>query len=197
MIKKMSSHDLKPMKRPNILFLCGSLRRDSTNRGLLRAAATFLKPEQADIVWGSCDLPLYNADIAPVPEQVETLCKQIQEADAVLIGCPEYNWGMTGALKNALDWISMRPGAFASRGGLPVASLSAGGPVGALNASTQLKEFVVKSKAQYVETPNPVNIKLWDGPPKFDAHGNLTDDSFLPAIQSVVHLLLEKAQARP
>lgn len=90
-----------------ILGLSGSLRKASFNRKLLAEAVRAFGPctyTEADL-----NLPLYDGDLeeeSGLPESVKTLCDQIAAADAVIISSPEYNKGITGVLKNALDWIS-------------------------------------------------------------------------------------------
>jgi len=91
----------------NILAISGSLRAASINTALLRATARLAPPgmriEQAS---GLSDLPLFNPDIeASDPAPVAALRARIVAADAVLIASPEYAHGITGVLKNALDWM--------------------------------------------------------------------------------------------
>src|SRR5687768_5607295 len=91
-----------------ILGVAGSLRRGSLNRALLRAAAE-LAPEGVSIeMFDLLAVPLYNGDIEAGgdPEGVVALKAAIREADGVLFGCPEYNHGVPGVMKNAVDWAS-------------------------------------------------------------------------------------------
>ncbi|MBN9026847.1 MAG: NAD(P)H-dependent oxidoreductase [Rhizobiales bacterium] len=92
----------------HVLTLCGSLRAASSNRSLLRAAeliapagVTFEHYE------GIGELPHFNPDIeaGPLPVRVATLRARVDNADALLISCPEYARGIPGAFKNALDWL--------------------------------------------------------------------------------------------
>lgn len=89
-----------------VLALCGSLRAKSTNRGLIRYAQAHapdgMKIHCADLL----DVPFYNADLAAKPAAVETLLNEFAAADALLLACPEYNYSLAPALKNALDWAS-------------------------------------------------------------------------------------------
>ena len=94
-----------------VLSICGSLRKASYNMAALRAAVE-LKPmgmtiEIADI----SQFPLYNEDVRAqgFPPPVEKLRQQIRAADALLFVCPEYNYSMSGVLKNAIDWASRPP----------------------------------------------------------------------------------------
>ena len=92
-----------------ILGLSGSLRRASFNSGLLRAAAE-LAPAGTTITQGSIrDVPLYDADLeagAGIPQAVQTLQAQLRDADGLLLVTPEYNNGIPGVFKNAIDWLS-------------------------------------------------------------------------------------------
>jgi chromate reductase len=90
-----------------ILALCGSLRAVSMNAALLRATAQ-LAPAgiEVEIVGGIGALPLFNPDLeAASPAPVRALHASIDACDAVLIASPEYAHGVTGILKNALDWL--------------------------------------------------------------------------------------------
>jgi chromate reductase, NAD(P)H dehydrogenase (quinone) len=90
-----------------ILAISGSLRKASLNTALLRAVARIAPPGIEVVLYrGLGDLPLFNPDIEPnEPAPVVTLREQILAADALLIASPEYAHGVTGAMKNALDWM--------------------------------------------------------------------------------------------
>ena len=97
--------------RVSVLGICGSLRQASFNMAALRAALA-QKPADMDVtVADITQIPLYNEDVRQqgFPPSVETLRRQIKEADALLFACPEYNYSMTGVLKNAIDWASRPP----------------------------------------------------------------------------------------
>lgn len=102
-----------------ILGLSGSLRAKSYNAGLLRAAIE-LCPEGATILPGTITgVPLYNADEEAAdgaPPAVVTLREQLAAADALLMVTPEYNNGVPGVFKNAIDWMSSGEGAALFRG---------------------------------------------------------------------------------
>jgi chromate reductase, NAD(P)H dehydrogenase (quinone) len=93
----------------NVLALCGSLRKASINAALLRAAARVAAP-RADIEvpdWLG-RLPLFNPDLEGAPEMpraVQALHLAVANADALLIASPEYARGVSGTLKNTLDWL--------------------------------------------------------------------------------------------
>ena len=90
-----------------ILAISGSLRKASLNTTLLRAVARIAPPEiEVALFSGLGELPLFNPDIeAPEPAPVLALREHILAADALLIASPEYAHGVTGAMKNALDWM--------------------------------------------------------------------------------------------
>ena len=93
-----------------VIGLCGSLRKDSFNRKLLYEAVR---------LYGKCNfkeanlsLPLYNGDVEKLgyPKATLELYDDIKKANGLIITCPEYNKGISGVLKNALDWVSRVPG---------------------------------------------------------------------------------------
>jgi NAD(P)H-dependent FMN reductase len=91
----------------NILALCGSLRAASINAALLRAARR-VAPPGIDVQLGASlgDLPLFNPDLeAALPLAVQALHEAVGRADALVIASPEYAHGVTGTIKNALDWL--------------------------------------------------------------------------------------------
>jgi len=90
-----------------VLGISGSLRAASINSALLRAAQRLAPPEiELTIYQGVGDLPLFNPDLeASLPESVRALHAAVAAADALLIASPEYAHGVTGAIKNTLDWL--------------------------------------------------------------------------------------------
>jgi len=89
-----------------VLALCGSLRRFSMNAALLRATARLAPPGVIVNIFPPGDLPLFNPDLeADLPAPVRRLHAAIDGCGALLIASPEYAHGVTGVLKNALDWL--------------------------------------------------------------------------------------------
>ena len=128
-----------------ILGISGSLRRDSHNAQLLRAAALQLPPGVELELWEDLKaVPPYDADdeVLPRPRPVRELDAAIRAADAVLISTPEYNHSVPGQLKNALDWIS-RPLAQSPLRNKPVAVVGAStGLFGAVWAQAEVRKVL-------------------------------------------------------
>lgn len=177
-----------------VLGLSGSLRRDSHNRGLLRAAAATLPPDAELVVWDRlAELPAYDEDLdaAPAPEPVQALREAIAAADAILIATPEYNASLPGALKNALDWAS-RPHATNPLRGKPAAVIGAStGLFGAVWAQAEARKVLGTIGADVLERELPVG--------QVDAawapDGTLLDPDLRAALGELVDALV--AQARP
>jgi chromate reductase len=94
-----------------LLGISGSLRKDSFNTALLRAAQELAPAGTSIDVADIAQIPLYNEDVREkgYPQPVQTLRDRIRDADAVLIATPEYNYSIPGVLKNAIDWASRPP----------------------------------------------------------------------------------------
>jgi chromate reductase len=170
------SIDTSSLPRPLVVCgIAGSLRRASYNRALLRAAQE-VAPEGMEIriFDGMGDLPLFNEDVEAQgdPEPVQALKRAIAEADALLIATPEYNHGVPGVLKNAIDWAS-RPPRGSVLAGKPTAILGASpGVTGSARAQTQLRNSFVFTQTPAVLQPE---ILVYRAHEKFDAEGRLTD----------------------
>jgi chromate reductase len=142
-----------------ILAISGSLRRDSHNTRLLRAAAEMLPPGVELVPFdGLADVPPYNEDLDgdPAPSGVETLREAIEYADALLISTPEYNASIPGVLKNAIDWAS-RPFPDNVLRDKPVAVIGAStGLFGAVWAQAELRKALRHTGARVLDDELPV-----------------------------------------
>ena len=142
-----------------VLGISGSLRADSYNSGLLRAAAGVLPPgAELEIFEGLKAIPPYDADddldFGPAP--VRELRSAIEAADAVLIATPEYNASLPGVLKNALDWAS-RPHATNPLRGKPAAVVGAStGMFGAVWAQAEGRKVLATIGARVLDAELPV-----------------------------------------
>ena len=142
-----------------VLGIAGSLRADSHNARLLRAAAAELPPGWELERWeGLRDVPAYDEDrdVDPAPAAVRDLRDAIADADALIIATPEYNGSVPGALKNAIDWAS-RPRATSVLVGKPVLVIGATtGLFGAVWAQAELRKVLRTAGAAPLEEEVPV-----------------------------------------
>jgi chromate reductase len=144
------------MANLNVISICGSLRKGSFNRIVMNALPG-LAPEGMQIKEAPpfSEFPLYNADIqnsTGFPAPVQTLADAIRSADGVIFVTPEYNFGIPGALKNAIDWVSRLPNQpFA---GKPVALQSVSpGPVGGARVQYDMRRSMVFLDALTLNKP--------------------------------------------
>lgn len=171
-----------------ILGLSGSLRKGSFNTAALRAAAEVL-PEGVTLEIAEIgDLPLYDDDIrqAGYPASVQRLRDQLAGADAILFATPEYNYSISGVLKNAIDWASRPPEQpFNEK---PVAIMGAsGGILGTARAQYQLRQMLVFLNAHPINKPE---VMIGQAQTKFDAQGKLTDEPTREFIRALVAALV-------
>lgn len=159
-----------------IVALSGSLRQASSNTALLRAAAQLLPaPHSLDIL-AIGELPLFNEDLSSEEQLagVRAFREQIEQAQALLIATPEYNYGIPGPLKNALDWAS-RPSYRSPLAQKPVGILGASaGVVGTARAQGQLKQVLLGVIAQVFPYPE---FLVSSSSSKFNEQGELSDET--------------------
>jgi chromate reductase len=158
-----------------VLAFAGSLRRGSYNRALLRAAKELAPAGMTVSIFEIDEVPLYNGDVEEqgLPEPVARFKQAIQEADGVLIATPEYNHGVPGVTKNAVDWAS-RPPRQAPLNGKPVAILGASpGITGTARGQSQLRQAFEFTNSYCMPQPE---ILVYQAHTKFDAEGRLTDE---------------------
>jgi chromate reductase len=178
-----------------ILGLSGSLRRDSHNTRLLRAAANLLPPGvELEIVDGLGAIPPYNEDddrdVAPAV--AADLRRAVAGADAVLIATPEYNGSIPGQLKNVLDWLS-RPFPENALRNKPVAVIGAStGMFGAVWAQAEVRKVLKTIGARVVESELPVSKAL----EAFADDETLMDANLHRQLQEVVDALVEEVEVR-
>jgi chromate reductase, NAD(P)H dehydrogenase (quinone) len=178
-----------------VLGISGSLRRDSYNSGLLRAAADVLPSGvELEVFDGLKAIPPYDADddvdVAPAP--VRELREAIAGADAVLIATPEYNASVPGVLKNALDWAS-RPHATNPLRGKPAAVVGTStGMFGAVWAQSDARKILSTIGARVVDRELPVP----EAAERFDADGTLSDPEVEAQLSELMADLAEAVEAR-
>jgi len=175
-----------------ILGISGSLRRDSQNTALLRAAAELLSPDVEFVLWdGLKDVPPYDQDddVEPAAPAVAALREAVANADAVLIATPEYNSSVPGALKNALDWAS-RPYATNAFRNKPVAVVgSSAGAFGAVWAQADLRKVLAAMGARVAD----VEVAVGHAGEKFDDEGRLLDEDVRTQLRDALATLVGEA----
>ena len=176
-------------KTVRILGIAGSLRRESYNRGALRAAQQLI-PEGATLdVFELDGIPGFNQDKEQnPPEKVAELKRRIVEADAILFVTPEYNYSVPGVLKNAIDWAS-RPYGESAWNGKPAAIMGASiGGIATARAQYHLRQIMVFLNMFPLNQPE---VMIGNAAERFDAQGNLTDDTTKEYIRKLLENLVE------
>ena len=172
-----------------ILGISGSLRHDSHNTMLLRNV-----PLDLELWEGLKEIPPYDEDddVEPAPAAVAALRAAIAGADALLVATPEYNASVPGQLKNAIDWLS-RPRVGAALQNKPVAVIGAStGAFGAVWAQAELRKVLATAGARVVDA----EVAVGHAPTRFDADGELLDESIKEQLQEAVDTLLAELPAR-
>jgi chromate reductase, NAD(P)H dehydrogenase (quinone) len=158
-----------------VLGISGSLRRGSFNTAALRACAQ-LMPAGMTLDYARIDdLPLFNQDVfdAGLPEPVKRFRAEVTAADGLLIASPEYNFSLSAALKNAIDWGSRAPNqVFQEK---PIAVFSAtSGPLGGPRNQYDLRRILTQIWGHVLPRPE---VFIGNAQAKFDAQGRLTDET--------------------
>lgn len=169
------------MATPKLLTICGSLRKGSFNRKLLANAVDAFG--DAEVMDADLNLPLFNEDLEEaegIPASVQALADQLNAADGVIIACPEYNKGITGVLKNALDWISRTEGT--KFNGKPTVVMSANaGRTGGETGQFTVVHCLLPMGPQLVLGPM---VLVAGAHGEFDEDGKLKSDSYKKAVQA-------------
>jgi chromate reductase, NAD(P)H dehydrogenase (quinone) len=167
-----------------VLGMSGSLRKGSFNTAALRATAELLPEgmtlESADLR----DLPHYDDDVRLVayPPVVQHFRDRIKAADAILFVTPEYNYSVSGVLKNAIDWASRPPDQ--PFNWKPCAIISASGSLlGGVRAQYHLRHMCVSLNCFPLNAPQ---VYITEAPKKFDAEGRLTDQAARDLIRQLM-----------
>lgn len=158
----------------------GSLRHGSTNTALVRLAQRIAPPE-LQIEWLDWvdQLPWMNPDLErDPPEILQRWWTALRDADALLVGMPEYNWSPTPLAKNALDWATRPPNDRAIAGTV-VAFLGAGGRSGAAKAQDNLTLVLGFMGAHMVAQPPVTLSQIGD---RIDADGVTEDQEIIDAV---------------
>jgi chromate reductase len=174
---------------PKILAISGSLSRTSSNTELLRAAAR-LGSESAsvEVYQGMASIPLFNVDLdlEPAPSAVTDFRARLAASDAVIISSPEYAHGISGVLKNALDW-TVSSGDFYQK---PIAVFNAS-PRASI-AQESLMEVLRTMGSTIVEGASLAVPLLGK---HLDAEGIIADATIAPALRDAVAALADAITA--
>jgi chromate reductase, NAD(P)H dehydrogenase (quinone) len=171
----LENADLKAPSAVRVLGVAGSLRAASYNRALLRAVQEIAPAGMTIDAFDIAMIPLYNGDVEAKgdPAPVADFKQAIRAADALLIVTPEYNHGVPGVLKNAIDWAS-RPARESPLAGKPAGIMGASpGMVGTARAQSQLRQAFTFTNTPVMPQPEILVARARE---KFDAGGALTDE---------------------
>jgi chromate reductase len=178
-----------------ILAVSGSLRAESHNTSLLRAAAE-VAPAAVEVELfdpsGLAQLPLYDQDLdtGDPPASVLRLREAWGEADAILFATPEYNGSVPGGLKNAIDWASrpVREGALTNKTAAVIGAST--GQFGAMWAQADLRKILGAAGARVVGDELPVTRAH----ERFDGHGRLLDVELHERLRLTLETLAYEAE---
>jgi NAD(P)H-dependent FMN reductase len=172
----------------HILALSGSQRSQSLSSGLLRACRE-LSPAQLDIriFEAHKNFPLFNPELAP-PPAVLALHQAVADADALLIASPEYAHGVTGTIKNTLDWLVSHPPFV----GKPVAVLNPA--YQSFHADASLKEILTMMSAELIDD---ACVRIPVNGSNVDPHAIAASPRFAPAIAGALQAILGHLEHKP
>jgi len=158
-----------------VLGISGSLRKASYNTAILKAC-TELMPAGMTMTYARIDdLPLFNQDVldAGMPEPVKHFRAEVTAADGLLIASPEYNFSVSAALKNAIDWGSRPPNQVFQDKPIAIFS-SSGGPMGGARVQYDLRRILGQLWAHVLPRPE---VFVGSVASKVDAQGRVTDEA--------------------
>jgi len=176
-----------------IVGISGSLRKASTNTGLLRYVKTLSSEMNFDFeILDISQLPLMNEDLevdGQPPQVVVPFREAVKQADAVIFACPEYNYGVTPAMKNAVDWASRwTVGNVWDR--KPGAIMGSGGGFGTGRSQLALRQSFIYVNVLPLNKPE-VCIRRWSDPAPFNEEGDLVGEKEQGEVKSLVEALLQ------
>lgn len=182
-----------------LLGISGSLRADSHNTALLRAAQKLTPPGvTVEIYSGLRDIPPYDMDLDTPdrrPAAAQDLRDRVTAADGLLIMTPEFNYSIPGLLKNAIDWASTD---WTGVEGLPLlrkpVAIAGAAPTnfGSVRAQLALRQVFLWTDSDVVTKPEVIAFRAHE---RFDQAGNLTDEHTAALLRNLIDALAAKAQA--
>src|SRR5947209_5485879 len=177
-----------------VLGISGSLRRDTHNTKLLRAAGEMFERYgvEFEVYEDLKQVPPYDEDddLEPAPAAAAQLRAAVAGADAVFFSTPEYNHSIPGQLKNAVDWLS-RPAGSGALAGRHVAVIGASsGMFGAVWAQAELRKVLAAAGARVVEG----EVAVGHAPTRFDEAGRLNEPGLAEQVDAVVQALIAEVE---
>ncbi len=182
---------------PKILAFAGSTRQGSLNKKLVKTAADAARAAGAQVTLldlRDLSMPLYDGDLETaqgLPENAKTFKAMLLAHDGLLISTPEYNGGVSGVLKNSIDWASRavpnEPAKDCFSGKAAVLLSASPGILGGLRSLTSLQNILVHMKVLVVPEP----IAVGRAHEAFDSDGNLKDAKLQTAVQNLSRDLVQ------
>lgn len=173
------------MSDKKIIGLCGSLRKDSLNRKLLLEAVRLYG--KCNFKEANLNLPLYNGDEENVekPKSTLNLYNDIKAADGVIITSPEYNKGISGVLKNSLDWVSRIPGSVWKEKPVVIMSAAAG-RTGGETAQYMVRACLTPFGPRIINSPI---VCVAQASQQFDQDGQIISELYLESVKEAMRNL--------
>ena len=183
------------MRKIIILGIVGSLRKDSYNRLALKAGQELVPDGAVLNLTELHGIPVFNQDTEKaMPATVVEFKRQILAADAILFATPEYNYSVSGVLKNVIDWAS-RPYGESAWTGKPAAVMGAStGSLGTARAQYHLRQILVTLDMPVVNQPE---VMIGNAAQHFDQDGRLTDEPTRQDIQKLLAALARLVNNSP
>jgi len=171
-----------------VLGFVGSLRKDSYNKAILRAAVE-LAPEKMRIeVFDLEGIPPFNQDLeSQPPKRVKEFKAKVKAADAILVATPEYNYSIPGVLKNAIDWASRPHSDNAFENKLVAIMSASGGMLGGARAQYHLRQTFVFLNMYPINKPEVI-VPFVDE--KIDGKGRVVDEKTRKKIKELLEALV-------
>ncbi len=180
------------MSEVKILGIAGSLRKGSYNRALIRAAQQLLPPDTTMETFDLIGIPPFNEDDEDnVPQKVQAFKAAIRRADAILFATPEYNYSVSGVLKNAIDWASRPYGDSAWLGKTAAIIGASVGRMGSARAQYHLRQSCVFLDINVINQPE---VMVSNASEMFDDAGNLTHETSKKLLKELLAALVARTR---
>jgi chromate reductase len=177
-----------------VLGISGSLRHDSHNTKLLRAAGEMFERYgiEFEVYDGLKQVPPYDEDddVQPAPAAAAEIRAAVAGADAIFFSTPEYNHSIPGQLKNAVDWLSRPAGSGALMGKHAAVIGASAGMFGAVWAQAELRKVLAAAGARVAEG----EVAVGHAHTRFDEHGQLNAPELAEQVDAVVQALIAEVE---